>query len=165
MSAFASGTDTFDETHRPGIHIIVGKIYDKVPQFYCDAVADGERFKVDDLDLVCEGFDKVDTASVPPEWLTKSKVEEKKWETSGDGYMGCWSQIKTYHTPDVNDARIVENIIKGFRHKGKKPEFKELQKALFAGTKYCPYTWCEDKADEVIRNWHSHKEEHEEKVA
>jgi PRTRC genetic system protein A len=167
--AYASFTDESDEIHRPGIHIVVGRIMDKKPEFHCEAVADGNRLKVEDLSLVLEGFDHVDTASVPPEWIAKVKVEEKKYlhESSwGSGFMGGGGYTpNTNHTPDVNDARIVGNIIKEFRKEGKKPDFKKLQKALFSGTKYCPYTWCEDKADEIINNWHTHKENHEEQSA
>ena len=76
-SAYASYMDKSDEAHRPGLHLVVGRILDEPPQFHCEAIADGFRFKVRDLSLVVEGYHRRRVKEVPPEWL--SKVTVKPW--------------------------------------------------------------------------------------
>jgi hypothetical protein len=75
--AYASYTDMHDEAHRPGLHLVVGRILDEPPQFHCEAIADGLRFRVSDLSLVLEGYHRRRVAEVPPEWLAKITV--KPW--------------------------------------------------------------------------------------
>src|SRR5439155_1382120 len=45
--AYSSGTDRQDEAHRPGLHIVVGRISEEPPEFHVEAVVDGTRFTVD----------------------------------------------------------------------------------------------------------------------
>lgn len=78
-SAYASYMDKSDELHRPGLHIVVGRILDEPPQFHCEAVADGLRFRVRDLSLVFEGYHRRRVDEVPPEWL--EKVAVKPWSS------------------------------------------------------------------------------------
>lgn len=160
MSAYSSYTDQDDEMHRPGIHIIVGHIDQKVPQFHCEAVVDGERFKVDDLDLVWEGFDKIDTASVPPEWMDKVKLEIKKYSGFGWSYSGLGSYKPV--PPDESDKKIIKSIINRYKDKGKVPLLYDLRQSLFHGTKTASYKYCELKAQSVIDNWHNPEKIHEE---
>ena len=54
-SAYASATDKEDEHHRPGLHIVVGRIGDEPPEFHIEATVDGMRFEVDQ-ELVLEGY-------------------------------------------------------------------------------------------------------------
>lgn len=75
--AYASYTDKSDETHRPGIHLVIGRILDEPPQFHCEATADGFRFKVRDLSMILEGYHRRRVHEVPPEWI--SKVTVKPW--------------------------------------------------------------------------------------
>lgn len=82
MSAFASSTDTDDETHRPGVHIVVGRLKDKVPEFHVEVVVDGYRFKAK-LDSVCEGFDV--PQNFPNEW--KGNVKKKKFKSWAQKYF------------------------------------------------------------------------------
>lgn len=89
--AYASYTDQSDETHRPGLHVVVGRIHDEPPQFHAEAIVDGKRFKLEDLDLVTEGYEKRRKHEVPPEWLARVSIHE--WEgfqsssaCSGKGY-------------------------------------------------------------------------------
>jgi len=46
-AAYASVTDKDDEHHRPGLHIVVGRIGEEPPDFHIEATVDGRRFKVD----------------------------------------------------------------------------------------------------------------------
>ena len=74
--AYASWTDKADEAYRPGLHLVVGRILDEPPEFYCAVVADGTRFRVKDLGLVLEGYHRRRRDEVPPEWIAKVNVEE-----------------------------------------------------------------------------------------
>lgn len=53
--AYASVTDKDDEHHRPGLHIVVGRIREEPPDFHIEATVDGMRFEVDP-DHVLEGY-------------------------------------------------------------------------------------------------------------
>ena len=161
-SAYASGTDTDDEVHRPGIHIVVGHIFTK-PTFFCEAVCDGSRFSVDDLSLVWEGFDKMDTASVPPEWIAKVKLEEKKWNIGGlgmgGGYMGV-SNTK-FKTSD-SDVRICDDIIADYKKKGEKPTSFILSQTMFRKTKTALYSYTDKRAEEALAEWDKKEEKQHE---
>lgn len=91
MAAYSSVTDTNDEKHRPGVHIVVGRISQVTPEFHIEVVVDGHRFKVPDLDMVIEG-DFRGKATFPEYWM--SKVTKKKWLT------GLWKSDKAYGTSD-----------------------------------------------------------------
>jgi hypothetical protein len=78
-AAYASATDQSDETHRPGLHLVVGRILDEPPQIICEAVADGCRFKVPDLSLVLEGYHRRRIKEVPQQWI--NKVSVKPWSS------------------------------------------------------------------------------------
>jgi proteasome lid subunit RPN8/RPN11 len=79
-AAYASWTDRADEAYRPGLHLVVGRIKDEPPEFYCAVTADGMRFRVNDLDLVMEDYRARRRDDVPEEWIAKVKVEE--WSSS-----------------------------------------------------------------------------------
>jgi len=55
--AYASVTDKDDEHHRPGLHIVVGRIAEEPPDFHIEATVDGMRFEVDP-DHVLEGYSR-----------------------------------------------------------------------------------------------------------
>lgn len=82
--AYASWTDKADEAYRPGLHLVVGRIFDEPPDFYCAVVADGTRFRVKDLALVLEGYSLRRRDEVPPGWLDKVKVEP--WSSHNSAY-------------------------------------------------------------------------------
>lgn len=178
MSAFASFTDESDEVHRAGLHIIVGKIYDKRPQFYCDAVVDGMRFKVEDLSLIWEGFDQADTASVPKEWLDKVKLEAKKWKdyssTSSYSYhdstgYGSSSVSDSFysHDPDKADNKdkdIMREVLAEFAKMDRCPLISTIRQELFHRTKHVSYLGCEAKAQKFIDNWAKIKKGHDESL-
>lgn len=77
-SAYASWTDTSDETHSPGIHIVVGKIDKEPPDFHCEIVGDGSRFKAE-LEEVVEGY-KERRFSYPEEWWENLAVKVLSWK-------------------------------------------------------------------------------------
>ena len=82
--AYASWTDRADEAYRPGLHLVVGRILDEPPEFYCAVMADGTRFRVRDLSLVMEGYRQRRRDEVPGEWLDKVKVEA--WSSRNSAY-------------------------------------------------------------------------------
>jgi hypothetical protein len=75
--AYASYTDKADETHRPGIHLVVGRIQKEPPEFHCEALVDGYRFKLSDLSAVMDGYRQRRVAEVPQAWLDKITI--KPW--------------------------------------------------------------------------------------
>jgi proteasome lid subunit RPN8/RPN11 len=77
--AYASHMDKSDEAHRPGLHLVVGRILDEPPQFHCEATADGFRFELRDLSLILEGYQRRRVNEVPPEWI--AKVSIKPWSS------------------------------------------------------------------------------------
>lgn len=81
-AAYSSGTDKEDETHRAGLHIVIGRINREPPEFHIEAVVDGTRFRVPES-LVFAGYRKR-RLGVPQEWLDKVKVEGPKPYFSGD---------------------------------------------------------------------------------
>lgn len=176
MSAFASGTDESDEVHRPGIHIIVGHIYTQ-PTFYCDAVVDGERFQVEDFNLIWEGFEKPDTASVPPEWVERVKLATYKYESSTSytggytyqgygGYSGSGGYLGAYsEKPDKKDKKIMKEILQAFLRQDKCPLMSTVRQELFHRTKHLNYLACEAKAQKFVDRWPRLKAYHEENIA
>jgi PRTRC genetic system protein A len=85
MSAFASGVDTADEKHRPGLHIVVGRLYSKRPEFHVEAVVDGVRFPIGELGHVVDAYDQ--PAPFPDEWM--DKLTKKRYQPI---YLGNWDR-------------------------------------------------------------------------
>lgn len=73
-AAFASFTDRDDETHRPGLHVVVGHISEEPPEWYVAAVVDGTRFRVPSLFTVVQGYTRRRTREVPQPWIDQVKV-------------------------------------------------------------------------------------------
>jgi len=71
-AAYASSTDMSDETHRAGLHVVVGRIQREPPEFHCEMVVDGSRFEVDPA-VVIEAYEGRDD-DVPDEWLARVEV-------------------------------------------------------------------------------------------
>ena len=162
--AYASYTDEADETYRPGIHLVVGHIADAKPDFYGDAVVDGERFKIEDLALVWEGFKKADTASVPLAWLDKVKLQENKYETSHSSSYNYPNSTGhgSYPTPKPtqSDKEIINRMLEQYEQRGVCPKLSEVEQTLFGATKEAAYTYCEKRAKQFIEGW---KKAHHEK--
>jgi hypothetical protein len=77
--AYASCTDKSDEAHRPGLHLVVGRIFEEPPQFHCEATTDGFRFKIHDLSPILEGYHRRRVNEVPSEWI--GRVTVRPWST------------------------------------------------------------------------------------
>lgn len=95
MPAYSSYTDKDDEEHRPGLHLVVGKIDLEPPDFHAEVVADGQRFKIDSIKQVVEGYAK--RADFPKEWKQKLKI--KKWTSTwtGGGSGDKWWKSDGYY--------------------------------------------------------------------
>jgi proteasome lid subunit RPN8/RPN11 len=76
--AYSSHVDCEDESHRTGLHIVVGRVEREPPEIHCEYVVDGVRFKVD-AGAVIEGYQRRDT-DVPAEWIERVEVETKRYE-------------------------------------------------------------------------------------
>ncbi len=83
-AAYSSATDQDDEVYRPGLHLVVGRIHREPPEFHCEAVVDGVRFRVA-IDLVINGY-RQRRPDFPESWLEKVRVE-----TSSDSAGGARS--------------------------------------------------------------------------
>lgn len=108
-SAYSSATDKFDEFHRPGLHIVVGRVEREPPEFHIEAVADGTRFDMKS-ESVIEGYNRRNT-DIPSEWLDKVTIEQqgyqygqytpqnrqkKKYQAStNDNYGYAWDSRKS----------------------------------------------------------------------
>lgn len=167
-SAYASGTDTFDEKHRAGIHIVVGHIDKEPPTFHTEIVQDGERFTISDIGRVAEGYTQRRTKEVPEEWMGKVKLEAKKYsgysyQGTGESYYG--TGYSSYGggsvEPSPRDLEIINGIISRFKKKGLCPTPCELRQCLFTATSHASYRWCEQKSEEVVNEWIEEKTKHE----
>lgn len=72
-AAFSSFTDKYDENFRPGLHIVVGRIYQEPPEFHIEAVVDGMRFRLD-KSVVFDDYAQR-CPQVPSKWFDKITVE------------------------------------------------------------------------------------------
>ena len=77
-AAYASHMDKTDEAYRPGLHVVVGRIFDEPPQFHAEATVDGMRFMLENLAMVTEGYDRRRKNEVPPEWLDRVSIHDWK---------------------------------------------------------------------------------------
>lgn len=80
-AAYTSSMDERDERHRPGLHIIVGRITQEPPEFSVSAVVDGTRFRIRSIETVVEGYHRRRVAEVPTDWI--DQIEVRRWSTSG----------------------------------------------------------------------------------
>jgi len=79
--AYSSYIDKRDELHRPGLHIVVGRIRSEPPEFHIEATVDGFRFKVRP-ELVLSGYEKR-RRNIPQAWIDKVQVEVHSYYTYG----------------------------------------------------------------------------------
>lgn len=92
-AAYASATDRDDEQHRPGLHIVVGKISREPPDFHVAAVVDGTRFRVEP-GAVIGGYVKR-RPHFPQAWLERVRVEQvgKSYSSRGSPTWGsAWTR-------------------------------------------------------------------------
>src|SRR5207247_9057071 len=79
-AAYASFTDRDDEAHRPGLHIVVGRISEEPPEFYVAVVVDGTRFRLESQFAVVQGYSRRRVREVPQAWI--DQVSVKTWSDS-----------------------------------------------------------------------------------
>jgi len=162
MGAFASGTDTSDETHRAGIHLIVGKIDKEPPEWNCEVIADGTRYKVELSDVI-EGYHQRITEGIPKEWVDRVKLKkEKPWSSSyGSSYGGSYGSYdwqKEERELLKKDEEIVRKILSQKAAGKTCPHFVELRSQLFQATRRMSHDKCEKKAEKFIAAWPKIKE-------
>jgi PRTRC genetic system protein A len=160
--AYASFTDKEDETNRPGVHIVAGRIMDKRPEFHIEVVVDGERFKVEDHGLILEGFENCKHAEVPADWRPKVKKGKFNWEGSSNwvgGFGGIdgggYRPNETYNLKEIEskDQAKADAIFDRFRGYAECPTYEIVRTALFAGTSHINYFRCEEMANEFVKTW------------
>ena len=76
--AYSSAMDVQDEVHRPGLHIVVGRINREPPDLHVELTVDGTRFNVRNVEEVIEGYEKRRCEEVPAEWLQRHTVKSQK---------------------------------------------------------------------------------------
>ncbi len=76
-------TDIEDEVHRPGLHIVVGRIGSEPPELHIEVTVDGDRFAVKDYKMVLEGYHQRRPEEVPDEWMEQVTVETVSYQASG----------------------------------------------------------------------------------
>ena len=83
MSAYASAMDKDDELHRPGLHIVVGRLNLEPPDLHIEVTVDGTRFQVADPKMVLAGYHHRRLHEVPQEWI--DKVNVKSYDSYNQG--------------------------------------------------------------------------------
>ncbi len=73
--AYTSTVDEDDESFRPGLHAIVGRLRQEPPQFHTSAMADGLRFRV--KERVLFGSYRRRRMDFPRSWLRRIEVREE----------------------------------------------------------------------------------------
>jgi hypothetical protein len=87
-AAYSSLTDKQDENYRPGLHIVVGRIFEEPPQFHVETTVDGVRFPLEQ-NLVFEGY-KRRQYTVPDSWFDRVVIEveiasqNNNWKKGGE---------------------------------------------------------------------------------
>jgi hypothetical protein len=91
IEAHHSGTDDKDEEFFPGVHIIVGRVRSKKPHITAMAVADGQRFDIEDTDYVIEGYDddNKNVEIVPQGWIDNVEQVQPLYRSNW-GRGGSW---------------------------------------------------------------------------
>jgi hypothetical protein len=72
-AAYASATDKADERHRPGLHLVIGRVYREPPEMHCEFVVDGTRFQTAP-ELILEDYRRR-SRRFPRVWLDRVTVE------------------------------------------------------------------------------------------
>lgn len=71
----------------------MGRIDEEPPEFHCEVIADGMRFRVPNLDLILEGYHERRPDEVPARWLDQVAIETQKpySTTSYTSYGSKWA--------------------------------------------------------------------------
>lgn len=82
-SAYSSAADAWDERHRAGVHIVVGRVDREPPEIHIEAVVDACRFRVAP-GLMLGGYMKRRT-QVPSKWFDRFEVRRSVQVPSQSG--------------------------------------------------------------------------------
>lgn len=102
--AYTSFVDERDELHRPGLHIVVGKISQEPPEFHVAVTVDGSRFTVKDWSQVIEDYGRR-SKQYPREWNNQITIRKhthpwyKPWERDAkkaDKEYEQWLEARTH---------------------------------------------------------------------
>ncbi len=98
-SAYSSVVDVHDETEKPGVHIVVGRLDRNPPDLHAEAVVDGKRFRLKPSEVI-EGSAARDL-QFPNEWLEQVEVVLlPSWSQSyGNAATGYGGYEDGYGTP------------------------------------------------------------------
>ena len=97
-SAYSSGVDVHDEVEKPGVHIVVGCLHRDPPDLHAEAVVDGNRFKLEPMEVIEEYTGRDD--AFPEEWLDRVElVVQPSWGSSSYGTGSASNgNSSTYYT-------------------------------------------------------------------
>ncbi|MDP7016043.1 MAG: hypothetical protein QGG36_09605 [Pirellulaceae bacterium] len=89
-SAYSSGQDKDDEEHRPGLHLVVGRLNQEPPEFHVEYVVDGFRFEMEIDDVIADYRQRDE--NTPDEWIEQVRVKAFQWQggKSVVTYSGGW---------------------------------------------------------------------------
>jgi hypothetical protein len=73
-SAYTSHIDRDDEAHRPGLHIVVGRIHREPPDFHVQAVVDGQRFDLAPQQIMEDYRER--SMTFPRSWMQKLRIQD-----------------------------------------------------------------------------------------
>ena len=82
-AAYASSVDVSDETYRPGLHLVAGRVDLDPPQWHAEYVVDGTRFTVAPRAVMETEKYCVRSTDVPQRWLRRVRIH--KVGRYGDG--------------------------------------------------------------------------------
>ena len=91
-SAYSSAVDVNDETEKPGVHIVIGRLDRDPPDLHAEAVVDGKRFRLDPREVI-EGS-AARNLVFPVEWL--EQVEVVLLPSWSEGYGNSVSSYDAY---------------------------------------------------------------------
>jgi len=74
--------DDLDETHRAGMHVVIGRIRSEPPEFHIEAVVDGQRFVLRP-DQIMEDY-RCRRDKFPRAWLDKVKIKTYGYHQDDD---------------------------------------------------------------------------------
>lgn len=74
--------DDLDETHRAGVHVVVGRIRSEPPEFHIEAVVDGQRFILRPDQIMDDYRRRRD--KIPRAWLEKVRIKTYGYQLDDD---------------------------------------------------------------------------------
>lgn len=109
LTAFHSGTDHDDEKYFDGVHITIGKLDTRTPEFACSIVCQGARAEYEPNDLI-DGMDPVIDA--PAEWMCMMKLDEP--DSIDDEEVGLKIELlyDAYYDGKISEEKYLKNLAK-----------------------------------------------------